>query len=448
MAIQNEERAAGQDKNAGLKQRLQQQTEQLRTARTGQQQKVGLPVTAQSPGTPSVAAAEQRDVQGGPGLVDRAINVGRGVAQIGAGLVTAIPAAAIDHGRQAIAAATDSSLSPEQKSFARDRMGGGLIVRGVDNIGEGFDGTKNALAEAIGATPSALSASSSAQSTNAAAKLPAALTPAPSTPLPSESEHAQSPAQNSELAKGGSGSGTFSQMQEGDSARSMAVFDKANSIRGETLRAQGGLRVSAIGAGPDAMDRAKERREMNIAGGLRNMSQSTLRDMSRNQQDSAMGAAELGLRRQQLAQSADSNASRQALEQVQVAEAKQGIRLADMDVKSKERIDQLAKVIGDPNATEEQRSAAFQAYSALTTQPKDRYVLQDEQIGVDAMGTPKYGKAAYDVTTGSRLGQGQAQASQQPGSQYKEGKIYKDGAGNRARYAGVDQGGNPVWEDV
>lgn len=218
-----------------------------------------------------------------------------------------------------------------------------------------------------------------------------------------------------------------------------------NVANGAGGRAGGGIRFSGTTGGDEnAMDRAARRREFAIAGGLRNPSQRSLRDL----EQASINRQELGLKRQESAQNAErqaqTDASRMALEQAQTEQAQTNSALARTDLSGKQRLDSLIQAMSDPAASEEDRALARSTYTALTTQAKDRYLLQDEQIGVDALGVPKYGKVAYDVTTRQRLG-GQSSGQQ---SSFEKGKVYKNANGERARYSGTDASGNPIWEQV
>ena len=502
MAIRNE------DQNVALQQRLQQQTAQLRTARENQRSAIS-PAGQNSgditnnpsalrrggiiPGDPERAArmdaAMNQLVTGpdtssnGPGLLKRAGNVVTGAAQVGAGIVSAIPAAAVDYGRQGLAAVTDSTLTPEQQTAARDVAGGGLIARGVDNISQGLAGTKAGVAGLIGATPNALSRreggveppapvsaetpeianAAGGQSVDAAqgvagngytnvgngiavnsgangvpeftndadavagaAEMPGGGLGGQSLRTPGVSNLADDlPLEQRGSANNlGNGLGVASFGTTGDAKQAMERFAEANRIRGDYLRSQGGLRMSVVGDN-GSMDRARDRREQSIAMGRGLITPSTGRAMMTD----LAGRDDARTKAAQVSQGQGLTAQKQAQEQA-IAASDQALKeqqQRDQRI-SQNQLEQLRSMMVDPALSEQDRNAARQSYAALTTPAKDRYVLQDAVIGTDEMGGPKYGKVAIDVTTGQPVS-AQASNGLTPVGR-KDGKlVYRDASG-------------------
>lgn len=268
----------------------------------------------------------------------------------------------------------------------------------------------------------------------------------------------------------GNGLGGLSVGAEGDSQLALDRFQRANDIRAQTIADSrrgmigegGGLTI--VGSGSDAMDRAKERREMSIAadGGV------PLRALARNedasirreeaQQRQASDQQKIGIDQQRLAMEGAESAANLGMRAREVANAEQTGELErqriDMELQAgklnldqQRQIQQLREQLADPNLDPARREQIHRAYNTLTTPAKDRYMLQDAVMGQDALGAPVFGKAALDVTTGQLVGQGQQGAQAAP-PQFQTGKIYRDASGNRARYKGTDAQGNPQWEQL
>ncbi|MDH1865747.1 hypothetical protein N5D83_02800 [Pseudomonas chengduensis] len=481
MAIRNE------DENVALQQRLQQQTAQLKTARENQrsatspagQNNVDITNTPASqqrggimPGDPERAArmdaAMNQLVTGpdtssnGPGLLKRAGNVVTGAAQVGAGIVSAIPAAAVDYGRQGLAAVTDSTLTPEQQTAARDAAGGGLIARGFDSISQGLAGTKASVAGLIGATSNTprQSAGGVQPPEPAVDQQDPGIAPASTSSdgagngymrtgigddrqgggivmrrgaggVPEFTNDAAAQTGAGDLQAGGMAGvsdgkgGTFAVMGEpGDAKQAMERFAEANRIRGDYLRSQGGLRMSVVGDN-GSMDRARDRREQSIAMGRGLITPSTGRAMMTD----LAGRDEARTKAAQVSQGLGLTAQKQAQEQAMAAsdQALKEQQQRDQRI-SQNQLEQLRSMMVDPALSEQERNTARQSYAALTTPAKDRYVLQDAVIGTDEMGGPKYGKVAIDVTTGQPVS-AQASNGLTPVGR-KDGKlVYRDASG-------------------
>lgn len=260
-------------------------------------------------------------------------------------------------------------------------------------------------------------------------------------------EASQSGAQPKGSGEGGVGNGIggLSVGEEGDSRMALDRFERANQIR-EQMRlderkgeigANGGLYIANNGS--DAMERARERREMKIA-----QDSGLMPSLIAGSQDARLRQAELdqrseyGLRQNELAE------QRMAMDAAQT-ETDFGLRMrelenaeqtgelerqrmgteieaAEQEMKHQRRIEALREQLSDPNLDPETRERLQQAYSAMTTPAKDRYMLQDVVMGHDSMGAPIFGKQVIDTVTGRPISQdGQkARRTKVPLSEVKE----------------------------
>lgn len=250
---------------------------------------------------------------------------------------------------------------------------------------------------------------------------------APDKPATGPSDSLQSTAASNPTAAAG---GNLSFGEDGDSQMALDRFQRANDIRAQTaaenrrgqIGANGGLFIA--GNGNDSMERAKERREMEIASeaGL------PLRAMAR--------AEDARIRREDLQQRGAVEQQRMAMQGAE-SEAKLGFRAREvqnaeqtgelerqrlgMDIESgqlnlaqQRQIQQMRERLADPNLDPAEREQIQRAYNTLTTPAKDRYMLQDAVMGHDALGAPVFGKQALDTATGQMVGQGQPQGAPQP----------------------------------
>ncbi len=175
----------------------------------------------------------------------------------------------------------------------------------------------------------------------------------------------------------GNGVGTFSQMEAGSSAEALARFERANKIRGEQIAEDGGLKVAGIRDSsrmPTAAELVNNRLE---------------RQDTRDQLDAA-----------RTNQDAQLTASRVATEGMQQQKLQQEIEAGQYSVQDRQRIAALQAQMTDPNLSLEERLAAQQAYTSLTTQAKDRFKSQDVILGRDDTGKDIRGTQLIDVTTG------------------------------------------------
>jgi len=263
-----------------------------------------------------------------------------------------------------------------------------------------------------------------------------------------------SSASDSQMTAGrmGNGVGGLSVGEAGDSALAMERYGRANEIRAGTnrLRRQGELGdtgnftvVRDSTRSPtfaelqnDRLDRADQRR--NDAVGA-------------DQADRALRSQELearlGFNDRKLANQERELSNAERTGELERQRLDMDLEAGQLSLKQQRQVQQLREQLADPNLDPATREQIQRAYNTLTTPAKDRYMLQDVVMGQDALGAPVFGKAALDVTTGQLVGQGQ-QGGQAPAAQFQAGKIYKDAAGNRARYKGTDAQGNPQWEHL
>lgn len=342
-------------------------------------------------------------------------------------------------------AANWASKNPDQAEAAR------IGMKGIAD---------RASSAAIGAVKSAPRGEPAAVGMKRDAAAPVPLSPQPDAPVGTDQPGASGPIASTAGPQSGRGTSTG---EAGDSQMAMERFQRANDIRAQTIaesrRGQigenGGLFIA--GNGSDAMERARERREMEIA----NDAGLPLRAMAR--------ADDARLRRQELEQRGELDAQRLAADNAneqarlgfkarEVQNAEQtgdlerqriGMELetGQLGLEQQRQIQQLREQLANPNLDPATREQIQRTYNTLTTPAKDRYMLQDSVMGQDALGAPVFGKQALDVVSGQLVGQGQ-QGGQAQAPQFQSGKIYKDASGNRARFKGMDAQGNPQWEQL
>lgn len=218
----------------------------------------------------------------------------------------------------------------------------------------------------------------------------------------------------------GDGVGTFSQGQAGDSQlaydrneRAIAERDKMIDISRRGELGEGGGRVTVV-------------RDSSRAP--------SLADIQNERLDGRQAQTE-ALRAQTQQSGIESN-QRMTTEQLQQQKMQQDLATGQFSVQDRQRIAELQARMVDPALSEEERTSAREAYTALSTQAKDRYQSQDVILGRDESGKDIRGTQLIDVTTGRPVAGGQSQAVSAPAGMtlvgYKEGKpVYQDASGKR-----------------
>ena len=182
----------------------------------------------------------------------------------------------------------------------------------------------------------------------------------------------------------GNGIGYASFGQDGDSALALGRFERANQEREKMIQAS---RRGEIGEG---------------GGRLTIVADSTRTPTRRERQLARLDArlAETEALRAGIREAAATGADTRATNSLTRTKTQQDIATGELALQSAQAVQQLRALMADPSLTDAERQAAMQAYSALTTPAKDRYILQDTVIASDPVTGPKYGKVAIDVLTG------------------------------------------------
>lgn len=266
----------------------------------------------------------------------------------------------------------------------------------------------------------------------------------------------------------GNGKGGFSQGQPGDAAAALAEQRRALEIREGMVATQAkmdgaryGSGIRGLGGGADAMDMARQRRLADIAS-ANGMNPGNRQKAMQVAADQQLKAADLGLRGAQLQQQSQNAsldrglrsrelAATEQRNQLEGQRTQQEIEQGSIDLQQKRQQAEMLSKLQDPNTPEDERAILLQAYQALSgkggaMKPKD-YVMSRKVPVFDKDGNYAGDQdELIDLRTGMPVGGGQmAQSARQ---QYEQGKVYKDTAGQRALYAGVDENGNDIWEEI
>lgn len=459
------------------------------------------PVTGPNSAQPVKATPAAAGLSTTPGVADRLIDFGSGVAKTAGGMLTAIPAEVFDQGRMLIAGATDSTLTPEQQSYARDRLGGSLIVDGFNDIGSSFSGGKQAVARAIGATPanSAPTGGKPSAPKPAATKIPGsapgnAPSKAPDAPARTETAGSEwgnvgngivartnsdgvtefsNQASDLSAAKGnfkapaatgsqggddlaslgsarnlGNGKGAFSVLgEEGDAQLALERYGRAAQINKESNRLRrsmerGGSSGAVVVGDSGEVERLARKAGIQ-AGSAR---KATLAELNAAiDKNRAADAAEVAADAREKPQwqqesertKADTENSKALVEQ-QLLEAS-----AQQQTARAKNLTSLEQIIADPNSSAEQRADARQTYDLLTTPAKDRYITV--KGGENESGAEQASKL-YDTTRGDYVEGTTGAPTSQPS--YVVGRIHTDSRGNQAVFKGYDANGNAQWEKI
>lgn len=182
----------------------------------------------------------------------------------------------------------------------------------------------------------------------------------------------------------GNGIGTFSQSEAGDS---QLAYDRNERAIAEREKMTQASRNGAIGEGGG--------RVTVVADSSR---APTTAEVLRGRQDGQQAQTE-ALRAQTLQSGVESN-QRMTTEQLGQQKLQQDLATGQYGVQDRQRIAELQARMVDPGLSEEERTSAREAYTALSTQAKDRYQSQDVILGRDDNGKDIRGTQLIDVTTG------------------------------------------------
>lgn len=182
----------------------------------------------------------------------------------------------------------------------------------------------------------------------------------------------------------GNGIGGFSQNTQGDAALALGRFERAGEEREKMIQAsrrggigEGGGRVTVVrdsSRSPSFADIQNERLE------------------GRQAQTEALRA--------QTEQGILAGADQLMSNQLGRQKTQQDLAAGQFSVQDRQRIADLQARMIDPALSEEERTVAREAYTALSTQAKDRYQSQDVILGRDETGKDVRGTQLIDVTTG------------------------------------------------
>lgn len=195
------------------------------------------------------------------------------------------------------------------------------------------------------------------------------------------------------------GRGTFSQMQAGDSALAMGRFERANQEREKMVQ------ISRRGGIGEGGGRVTVVRDSSRAPSIAELLNARL--ASRETQDATARA--------QAQQSIMSGADELMTNQLNRQKTQQELDAGQVGLESQQRLAKLGAMMADPNLGTDQRQAARDAYTSLSTPAKDRYQSQDIIIGRDENGRDIRGSQLIDVTTGRPvMGIGDQVSTQKP----------------------------------
>ncbi|MGY8831152.1 MAG: hypothetical protein ACKVIS_16730 [Pseudomonadales bacterium] len=186
--------------------------------------------------------------------------------------------------------------------------------------------------------------------------------------------------------------GGISYGEAGDAKLAIERFGRANDIRAQTIAE----RPREIG------DTGK------ITGIMDNSRAPTLAERQRavvDQQQAQTEAARAQTQQSaaEINQGIAADTQRMQTEQLNQQRLQQELAAGQYGVQDRERIATLQARMVDPSLSEEERAVAREAYTALSTQAKDRYQSQDVILGRDLEGRDIRGTQLIDVTTGKPL---------------------------------------------
>lgn len=188
----------------------------------------------------------------------------------------------------------------------------------------------------------------------------------------------------------GNGIGTFSQSDAGDSQlaydrNERAIAERENMIQASRRGAigEGGGRVTVVADS----SRTPSLQERQLAR-LDNRTAQTEALRAQTQQSGADAEQRLQL-----------GAQRMGTEQLNQQRLQQQVEEGQYGVQDRQRIAELQARMVDQGLSEEERTSAREAYTALSTQAKDRYIAQDVVMGQGTNG-PVIGRQIIDATTG------------------------------------------------
>lgn len=186
--------------------------------------------------------------------------------------------------------------------------------------------------------------------------------------------------------------GGISYGEAGDAKLAIERFGRANDIRAQTIAE----RPREIG------DTGK------VTGILDNSRAPTLAERQRavvDQQQAQTEAARAQIKQSaaEMNQGIAADTQRMQTEQLNQQRLQQELASGQYGVQDRERIATLQARMVDPSLSEEERTSAREAYTALSTQAKDRYQSQDVILGRDENGRDVRGTQLIDVTTGKPL---------------------------------------------
>jgi hypothetical protein len=219
----------------------------------------------------------------------------------------------------------------------------------------------------------------------------------------------------------GNGVGGFSQNTQGDAALALGRFERAGEEREKMIQAS---RRGGIGEGGGRVTVVRDSsREPSIAELMNDRMQ------SRQVQDETA--------RTQAQQSIMEGADQLKTSQLNRQKTQQELDAGQVGLESQQRLAKLGAMMADPNLGTDQRQAARDAYTSLSTPAKDRFKSQDFILGRDEDGRDIRGTQLIDVTTGRPvMGIGDQVSEQTPPGMkmvwHKDGKpVYEDSTGKR-----------------
>lgn len=182
----------------------------------------------------------------------------------------------------------------------------------------------------------------------------------------------------------GDGVGTFSQAEAGSARLALERFERANQ-EGEKMIAAS--RRGRIGEGGGRVTVVRDSSRAPSIADLQN---------ARLDERQAQTAAQRAQTQEGILAGLDSRLT----SAVQRQQAGQEIEAAQIGLNERQRLESLQAQLADPTLSPEEREAARNAYTAISTPAKDRFRGQDVILGRDENGRDIRGTQLIDVTTG------------------------------------------------
>jgi len=290
----------------------------------------------------------------------------------------------------------------------------------------------------------------------------------PSSPPATPAAATVSPAANGYQDTGiADGLGRKIVMRRDAQGRPTYTNDAAAIAGAQNTGAQPRAGLSIIGGGQEGMERnlravqiMQQTRADNAGGGLTIVPDSTQGSLASQQARarrealvSAEIAASQGQRSGQgLQQIQPFDPARAAADRLALQRGQQEVASGQLQLQQAQRLADLQAVVADGNRPADERQQAAAAIQALQGNDKDRYQTLEVPGGVDeATGKTIVLRKVFDTRTGRFVDEGADAPGAQPtkpAQRFTPGSIYRNPAGQSARFKGYDSNGKEQWEPV